>query len=502
MFKHFTLLVAGLLTATGAFAQKVPSKPFVGDSMITPPLSKNGQGRSLDYRLVSKRAFATVVADRFTYLVTGDREFSTLGNFASINVLKPTATVAFGGILRNKNDSSSTRVRILSGSFTGAGDKDLVSLFSNDKLNSAFEARINYSTLSPLGNLFNKLPKVTKLFYEPTERQRLATQQLAATAAIEYERAQYLTQKNALANLFKKLLDKPQPIKPATCPDSACVASYYRKAQAYAKAWADYRAARFKLLRDSARFDSTLFQKAYADTVYAVHKTAKWSSVRLGWLDVFASVKQQNVQLFDQTATLFSSKLSENRGWYGRAGLALNVSYSSDKYKKIFNGLLRFEISYAKSNNLNQLTPFEVTTTQKFDSANVTRTATQKVNAYAKKEFQTSDYLDYRVDLLKQLTNNHRAYLRIVYNYSVPRNKGRAEADVLPATHDFTFAFLLDFNKKAEEKALVNFQPYIKLRDFTNEYQKDLTVLRRSEIGLLTTFPFGLPKPKVKPADR
>lgn len=491
---YFSLLALLLFT----FSAEAQTKPVLGgllSNINTSPDFKKDAAFSKEHDvenddvLVNGRAYASIVGERFSYLVTGDKDQAALGNFAAINPLTSTATVAFGGIAYGKK-SKAGRIGYISGSATGGSDQNIITLFSDNKLNSSFEGRVTFSFLAPLFG--------TKFYFEKEEWEKLTTARRAAVHAMEYRRTKYQLA-HRLNNVERERIKKlTVPTEPDPAEADAAAAEKLKKVAEYRKQLAAFDVARRKIVEDSAHFDNLAsFTKTQDDTIFSVDKKANWSSIKLGWFDVFGSGKLQKVNLYNGAAPFFAQRLIESRQGYFKVGAAYNISWSSDDYSPFFNGIYRFEVAYSKNNNTGDLIPFDVSTSQKTDSSNFSRTSTKKVSSYEKKEFAINEYLDYRIDVLKEITRNHRAYLRLVYNYSRPINQTVAEgATAIPNTHNLTLGYLLAFNNKAKTTSILNIQPYIKFKDFTNEYQKDLSLLRRSEIGIQTVFPLGLTTPK------
>jgi hypothetical protein len=461
--KRIVILLAIILLSKLAFAQQPPKTlPFLAASKYVPPAKAKG--------LVSSKNFPTIFNENVTFALTGDRNLNTWGNFLSVNIVKPAATLAFANLSSNKQGKV---YLIESGSITGSVDQDIVSVFSANKLNSSVELRGNVAYIL-------RLPYIgTKFFYTPSTQGKVDEAVDNVNKYYDYKIDEYLlltTKLTVTLDSFKRL--DVNTITPS---------------QALLRKRLEFKLSQ---LEQNGRANLT---KGRTDSTAKVERQAVWSTIRIGWLDFFGAVKQQKLNLYDSTAA-FAAQVQEHNFTQYKYGTALNLYLSSTfRGLRYFNGIYRVEYAHSRSNNSGELDTYDVSTSGSTKSVapNQTRQISRKLSAYQNVAYVESYFHTIRLDVLKELLANHRAYLHLAYETAKASEKiTEYTGDVpLPTKNikNLTVGFLISFTNKDKPKSLLNVEPYITFRDLSDVYSQNINVLHGQEIGVRTTFPFGLP---------
>lgn len=422
--------------------------------------------------LVSERNFPSIFNENVTFVLTGDKNVNTWGNFISVNVVKPTATLAFSNVFYNKGKEANW---IVSGSASGAVDQDILSIFSTDKLNTSVELRANaaYITRGPF--------PFSKFFYTDSGESSLEAK---LNTINDYYDAKGLEQ----VLIIRKMAFTIDSIKGLEAPNPSTILLRYRLESTLAQLRANGVAA---------------LAKARLDSITKTEQRAEWSTIRISWIDFFGAIKQQKVNLYDALAP-FLDQVQQRDFTQFRFGTAYNIYVNSTfgKYK-LWNGVYRLEYTFSSNNNSAELDTYDVSTSGSTSLPPITGAPTQtrqysrKVSAYMKYSYVESYFHTVRLDILKQLTNDHRAYLHLIYENANPSQKITRYTGDIPSPPEsiknLTVGFLVAFTNKDKPKSLVNIEPYVTFRDLSNSYAQNATIRRGREIGIRTTFPFGLP---------
>jgi hypothetical protein len=424
--------------------------------------------------LVSDKNFPSIYNENITYALTGEKDINTWGNFLAINVVKPTATLAFANLFHNSREKVNW---ILSGSATGATNGDIVSVFSGDKFGSSVELRGNAAYITR-GNF-----PLSKFFY-------LKKSETELDKAVALTNDYYDYKADEITLVAKKLL--------ATIDSINALGISANASQILRRHRAAY------TLFDLQSNASSALAKARTDSIAKLERKAKWSTIRISWIDFFGSIKQQKLYLSDSTAA-FTTQIKDRNFTQFRFGTAANMYFSSTYGGwNLLNGIYRIEYAYSRSNNITELDSYDVTTSAstKSTTTNQTRQISRKVSAYMSNAYLESYFHTIRFDILKQLLSNHRAYLHLVYETA------RASRKITEFTGDtplptenvknLTVGFLISFMNKDKPKSFLNAEPYITFKDISRIYNLNPNIARGQEIGIRTTFPFGLPPTKSK----
>ncbi|GAB2712572.1 hypothetical protein GCM10011495_06790 [Hymenobacter frigidus] len=411
--------------------------------------------------VVTPKNFTKIFNNDVTYLLTGDKTVNSFGSFVSLNVIKPSATLSTSGVIRRPGGRVSTIGTL---SLTGAVGEDIVSVFSDNKFNSSFEGKLNISQLIPPS-------RFSRFFYYGSTREKLNKDTEAATDYFILQRNTLILERLALESTIATLttLSATDEVK------------------------AKLDIARYKLKRLQQQ-SLPAIAKAEADSISKLELKVQWSSKRISWFDIFVAVKGQKFSTYDSLA-LFPEKVKEVQFTGYQVGIALNLVSAAPKVTW-GGGYYRLELSSSNETNLASLKTIEVSQSQQFKSGNKSVQSSDKASAYFRDKYANSHYINFRANYFKQIAPDQKAYLRLGYEYSNPYSTPDEYKSKIQTTHNLVLGLLVAATNKdkdqAKTKPVLNIQPFIRFIDLGNAYKLEGSMFRRSEIGILTTFPLGL----------
>ena len=412
--------------------------------------------------LVSETNFVKIFNNDVTYVLTGDKTVNSFGSFVALNIIKPSATLSTSGVICRTNKKVSTIGTL---SLTGAVGNDIVSVFSANKFNSSFEGKLNVSQLIPSW--------FTRFYYYGKTYDELQDASSEATA--------YFTSKRyALVLERLELQSEIATLETARNPNSEEV-----------RAKLDI--ARYKLKKLKS-YSLPAIEKAQADSVSKLELKVQWSAKRLSWVDAFVSVKGQKFSIYDSLA-LFPNKLKEVQFTGYEVGVAFNTLFATPGVTK-GGGYYRVELSSSRETNIASLKTTEASQGQQFKSGNKSVQSSDKASAYFQDKYANSHYLNFRANYFKQIAPDQKGYLRLGYEYLNPYSTPEEFKSKIKTTHNLVVGLLVAATNKdkdqAKTKPVLNIQPFVRFVDLGNAYKQEGSMFRRSEFGILTTFPLGL----------
>ncbi|UOQ73101.1 hypothetical protein [Hymenobacter cellulosilyticus] len=499
------LLLMGSTSTFGQDALTSNSQSAVAQSASRPVSSGGASGGTSDRNedgLVTSANFATVYNQKVTHILTGDRNVTAIGNYLSINIIKPSVTLNGFIPTFSKNTSNILgKVREkdrLTGFFSGNANvsivENTVSLFQNNKVNSNVELKLGYSFV------------VYDAFWSyGRDREAIAKARTEVEAHYRTLTDRELLEKQQLNALIKQVQAQIKEITDSLREDSvtedemeASQLNSYVAKKIYEKDLL------LKLAALQSSIDKKKIEKARKDSVLKVDLKARWSTVELMWIDILPGGKQQKFYLYDENAT-YSKQVIEKTRFNGRLAFAFNrfVDSRHPGYKK-WNGLMRLEYAATKSNNIASLQGMDISSKTKIDTFQRSREILEKVTAYKITQYKPSKYHDIRFDWVIPMDTISRINLHPYFLLQHPFDKWRLN-DIKRhrATQNAGMGFITTLKNKENTKVNFNIELYFELRDISNTAEKmDPAILpedrtktfQRNEFGIRVTTPFGFTK--------
>lgn len=397
---------------------------------------------------VSAENFSKIYNKYLTESILGDSDLSTMGSFVSVDIVKPKLNFAvsknwFGG--ENDYLKASTTLKF------DAGIKDGVStIFKNEEYNTDINIRLDH-------NIVIGYKGFTRFKYFKDDK-----------AKLDIEVSKLEERKNENEAYIKTLKERISNSNNKTSQE------YYEM--------------KMKV--------EELEKKDYQVKIDAKIDEARWTSVRLLWLNVFAKYGTQKLNIYDSNA-MFKSQIEKITPENHELGFGLNLYYDQvrdlpNTYKNhwayIFNGQYSIKYSYADTNNSSELSAEKVVNESVIGSdASNTRFIETVTNAFMVGKFDTFKRHQIAIDINKKIVDN--LHLHVFGDYNEIEDSSKFNGNY----KNLGLGLIIGLQKKSdtEKKTIVNFEVFTLFRDLDDRFESTGDEFyKRATVGIRTTIPF------------
>jgi hypothetical protein len=408
---------------------------------------------------VDNLSFSKIYNSYLTETILGSSDLSTVGSFVSLDVLNSKLNLAVShNWFYNKNKDKENYPKKLLGTttfkFSGGIKEGTANIFKNEEYNTDISIGLEQSFILNFCGL-------TSFKYIEEDNKKLIN---------KVEKLEKLKKNN---EDFKALLD----IKIKDLEDNNKTNTYV-----YYEAL---------LKRES------LNENDFSKKIENAKLNARWTSVRLTWLNLFANYGTQKLFLYDSNQDI-SNQITKITPENHELGLGLNFYYNQvrdldlDNLKRFgyfLNGQLSLKYSYANTNNSAQLSTSKVVTETNIGiDVNTNRFIEESTNAYIFNKYDTFNRHRIAVDIIKKITNS--VYFRFQYDYNEMENSDKYNGSFSNMSGGLVFGLKKKSDTKG--KALVNFEVFSLFSDLGDKFENTGDEFyKRATIGLRTTIPFN-----------
>jgi hypothetical protein len=437
------------------------TKQLLALSLLAASAQAFGQSDAEANQYVTKANLPTVFNRTFRSVINGSKDLSSVGDYLGVNITNPSATVNVFKELANKNDNI---WGFMSCNFSGGITDNVVGVFTNDKFNTGFSGKVNFSVI--VGKVPGFRPA---LWYTEEYKSELDTKRADVN------------------NYFDGL-------KAGYNDDIARFQQLNSMSERSANDMIEIKELRRKLQRSAADADK-MVETMRADSLRKIETEAKYSSVRVSWFDFYVSANQQRNYLFDNTKTV-SDMLQKNDFTAKKLGISFNYYFESDfwlstkhRWLPLLNGMLKLDYELGYGNNISDLTGTETSRTNSYDSVNSKIVQTTKVNAYNKSEYAETYFHFFRVQLYQKLTKDKsialHPYYEIKYTFADFKDVFNTTGEVRNAG----VGFIITMKNKEDKPSKISIEPYLTFRDLMDNQKAGNSWSQRNEIGIRTGIP-------------
>jgi hypothetical protein len=478
----------------------------------------HSQTFKVDSSYLSKKAFTVFTNRAFGQIATGQNT-ATLANFGALDVAN--GAVAFNAFapLNFKGDTAKY-VPLLSLELKGdLASDNVVSLFSNSKLNSNIDATIKLHF--PIKKLL-KIPlfkigyygtHYTKLYEKKLrlEKEYRLKLQLADTIFQNVSRdtldlkwqigllSDQLSKERDTLKILEKSIDSLLKLNK---PDAAVVVKL-------TKSYAETRTQMDKLFRDSLgiklkkdsievntnadpvlrRDDWRHIRKglvdAFNDTLLRLELASPITRIHLFWVSVAGTFNQKKYWFYNEQLS-FEDRIT--RVPYSRFFVGGELNYYSQNIRTRHAHYITFGFRRRGDNNILDLTTSTVNQKTKSSSGTTEREVVKSYSAYTDvvREYKSSTiFANY------YLMFKYNALSAIHFFPEVDARKYLDGESEKKTYKNFGIGYVISVKDSKKDKSFLNFEAFYKFLDMGNQDESDKGFLERNEIGIRVGFPLN-----------